>query len=538
MRMPILGTALLATILVTGAATAQEAKHGGRMVLTYKDDISTLDPAIGYDWQNPSIMQAIFDGLMDYRPGTFELVPDLAESYTVSDAGRTYTFKLRHGVKFHNGREMTAEDVRYSFERILNPATQSPAQGYFNVIAGSDEFATKGGHVSGIALSDPYTVSITLKQAKATFLNVLAMHFGSVVPKEEVDKYGADFGHHPVGTGAFKLVEWTPGQHLLLQRNKAYFKPDLPHLDEVEIQVGQDPSVSLLRLKKGEVDLTGDGIPPAQFQSVIADPSLKNEVIAGKQLQTSYLALNTQVPPLDDVRVRRAINMAINKERIVRIINNRAVPASQPLPPRMPGYDPNYKGYPYDPEGAKKLLSEAGHPNGFETTLYSINTDPNPRIAQAIQQDLAQIGIKAELKALASSVVIQAGGTPKEAPMIWSGGMAWIADFPDPSGFYWTILGCGGATQGGWNWAWYCNNEIDERAAKADAMVGAGESATRVQIWRSIFLDVMKDAPWVPIFHEDFYTVHSQRLAGAENYFVSPTHIPIYYEMLYATDAQ
>jgi oligopeptide transport system substrate-binding protein len=538
MRIPMFGTALLATVLVTGAAVAQEAKHGGRMVLTYKDDISTLDPAIGYDWQNPSIMQAIFDGLMDYRPGTFELVPDLAESVAVSDAGRTYTFKLRHGVKFHNGREMTAEDVRYSFERILNPATQSPAQGYFNVIAGSDEFAAKGGHVSGISIPDPYTVSITLNQAKATFLNVLAMHFGSVVPKEEVDKYGADFGHHPVGTGAFKLVEWTPGQHLLLQRNKDYFKPDLPHLDEVEIQVGQDPSVSLLRLKKGEVDLTGDGIPPAQFQSVMADPSLKNQVIAGKQLQTSYLALNTQVPPLDDVRVRRAINMAINKDRIVRIINNRAVPATQPLPPRMPGYDQNYKGYPYDPEGAKKLLSEAGHPNGFGTTLYSINTDPNPRIAQAIQQDLAQIGIKAELKALASSVVIQAGGTPKEAPMIWSGGMAWIADFPDPSGFYWTILGCGGATQGGWNWSWYCNKEIDERAAKADAMVVAGESATRIQIWRSIFLDVMKDAPWVPIFHEDFYTIHSQRLAGAENYFVSPTHIPIYYEMLSATDSQ
>jgi ABC-type transport system substrate-binding protein len=538
MRIPTLGTALLATVLVTGTAVAQEAKHGGRMVLTYKDDISTLDPAIGYDWQNPSMMQAIFDGLMDYRPGTFELVPDLAESFTVSDAGRTYTFKLRHGVKFHNGREMTAEDVRYSFERILNPATQSPAQGYFNVIAGSDEFAAKGGHISGIATPDPYTVSITLKQPKATFLNVLAMHFGSVVPKEEVDKYGADFGHHPVGTGAFKLVEWTPGQRLLLQRNKDYFKPDLPHLDEVEIQVGQDPSVSLLRLKKGEVDLTGDGIPPAQFQSVMADPSLKNQVIAGKQLQTSYLALNTQIPPLDDVRVRRAINMAINKDRIVRIINNRAVPASQPLPPRMPGYDPGYKGYGYDPDGAKKLLAEAGHPNGFTTTLYSINTDPNPRIAQAIQQDLAQIGIKAELKALASSVVIQAGGTPKEAPMIWSGGMAWIADFPDPSGFYWTILGCGGATQGGWNWSWYCNKEIDERAAKADAMVVAGESATRIQIWRSIFLDVMKDAPWVPIFHEDFYTIHSQRLAGAENYFVSPTHIPIYYEMLSATDAQ
>jgi len=538
MRMPVLSIALIAILLGIGDAAADESKHGGRMVLTYKDDISTLDPAIGYDWQNPSIMQAIFDGLMDYRPGTFELVPDLAESYTVSGDGKTYTFKLRRGVKFQNGREMTSEDVRYSFERILNPNTQSPAQGYFNVIAGSDEFAAGGGHVSGIETPDPYTVSVTLKQPKATFLNVLAMHFGSVVPKEEVDKYGADFGHHPVGTGAFKLVEWTPGQRLVLERNPDYFKPDLPHLDEVIIQVGQDPSVSLLRVKKGEADLTGDGIPPAQFQSVMADASLKGQVIDGKQLQTSYLALNTQVPPLDDVRVRRAINMAINKDRIVRIINNRAVPASQPLPPRMPGYDPDYKGYPFDPEGAKKLLSEAGHPNGFETTLYAINTDPNPRIAQAIQQDLAQIGIKAELKALASSVVIQAGGTPKEAPMIWSGGMAWIADFPDPSGFYWTILGCGGATQGGWNWAWYCNKDIDDRAAKADAMVSADQSQERVQLWRSIFLDVMKDAPWVPIFHEDFYTIHSQRLAGAENYFVSPTHIPIYYEMLHAADAQ
>jgi ABC-type transport system substrate-binding protein len=525
--------------LVAGTASAEEPKQGGRMTLSYKDDVSTLDPAIGYDWQNPSLMQAIFDGLMDYKAGTFELTPDLAEEYALSDDGTTYSFKLRRGVKFQNGRELTSADVRYSIERILNPDTQSPAQSYFNVIAGSDEFASGAQkQVSGIETPDPYTVTIKLKQPKATFLNVLAMHFGSVVPKEEVERHGPDFGHHPVGSGAFKLVEWTPGQRLVLQRNADYFRPELPRLDEVIILVGQDPSVSLLRVKRGEVDLTGDGIPPAQFQSVMEDSALKSQVVIGKQLQTSYLALNVKVPPLDDLKVRQAINMAVNKERIVRLINNRAVPASQPLPPAMPGHDPGYKGYAFDPEGARKLLAEAGHPDGFATTLYTINTDPHPRIAQAIQQDLSQIGIRAELKPLASSAVIQAGGTPGEAAMIWSGGMAWIADFPDPSGFYWTILGCAGATEGGWNWAWYCNKEIDDRATKADAMVSPDQHEERVQLWRSIFLDVMKDAPWVPIFHEDFYTLHSSRIEGEEHFFVSPTHIPIYYEMLQAGDGQ
>jgi len=116
--------------------------------------------------------------------------------------------------------------------------------------------------------------------------------------------------------------------------------------------------------------------------------------------------------------------------------------------------------------------------------------------------------------------------------------MAWIADFPDPSGFYWTILGCGGAVEGGWNWSWYCNKDIDSRAAQADAMVDPSQTAARVALWRSVFDDVMKDAPWVPVFNEDFYTMHSARIEGRNNYFVSPTHIPIYYEELHAKDGQ
>ena len=377
-----------------------------------------------------------------------------------------------------------------------------------------------------------------MSRPNAPFLNVLAMHFGSIVPKEEVEKYGPDFGHHPVGTGAFKLVEWTAGQRLVFERNADYFKPSLPYLDRVEVQVGQDPTVSLLRLKRGEADLVGDGIPPAQFEETVKDAANKELIVAGKQLQTSYVTMNVQVPPFDNVKVRQAVNMAIDKERIVRLINNRGIPANQPLPPEMPGYDTAYAGYPHDPAAAKKLLAEAGYPDGFSTVLYAMNTDPNPRIAQAIQHDLEQIGIKAELQTLAASAVIQAGGTPKQAPMVWSGGMGWIADFPDPSGFYATILGCGGAVEGGWNWSWYCNKEIDQRAAEADAMVDPAKAEERIALWRSIYLDIMKEAPWAPVFHASFYTMHSPRIAGQDNYFVSPTHIPIYYELLQAKDAK
>src|SRR5204862_4108482 len=181
-------------------------------------------------------------------------------------------------------------------------------------------------------------------------------------------------------------------------------------------------------------------------------------------------------------------NMAINKERIVKIINNRAVPANQPLPPSMPGYDKNYKGYSYDPEGAKKLLKDAGLQNGFETELYANNTDPNPRIAQAIQQDLAAVGIRVSLKTLDQANVIAAGGSPNTAPMIWSGGMAWIADFPDPSDFYGPILGCGGAVQGGWNWSWYCNKDREAEAQKADSIIDPAKQNERYEMWKQIFV--------------------------------------------------
>ena len=539
MRKLLASTAL--TLALALPALAQEtldpaATPGGSIVVTYKDDVATLDPAIGYDWQNWSMIKSLYDGLMDYEPGTTNLRAGLAESYELSADGLTYTFHLRPGVLFSNGREMVADDVKYSLDRVTTPATQSPAAGFFGSIAGFAEMMDgSAASLSGITVVDPATVQITLSRPDATFLHVMALNFAAVVAKEGVEAAGEDFGKMPMGTGAFTLAEWTIGQRLVFARNPNYWRAGLPYLDQITFEVGQEPIVALLRLQSGEVDLPGDGIPPAKFTEVMADPVQAAEVIEGGQLHTGYITLNVGMAPFDNVAVRRAVNMAINKDRIVLIINGRAVPATQPLPPLMPGYTPDYAGYAYDPAAAKALLAEAGFPDGFETELYVMNTDPNPRIAQAIQQDLSEIGITANIQSLAAANVIEAGGAGT-APMIWSGGMGWIADFPDPSNFYGPILGCAGAAEGGWNWSKYCNADLDAMAMQADSMTDPAMVADRMQLWSDIYMKVMEDAPWVPVFNEQRFTMRSPRMGGADALYVDPVSIPVNYDYLYVTE--
>ena len=539
-------SALVAAIALPQIAAADahsdldpNAKSGGNITVTYKDDVATLDPAIGYDWQNWSMIKSLYDGLMDYEPGTTELRPGLAESYDISEDGKVFTFKIREGVKFHNGRVMTADDVKYTLDRVTNPATQSPGAGFFGSIEGYD--AVSSGEVtelSGVKVLDEQTVEITLSRPDATFLHVMGLNFASVVAKEAVEAAGADFGKTAMGTGAFKLADWTIGQKLVFEKNQDYWREGLPYLDSVTFEVGQEPIVALLRLQNGEVDVPGDGIPPAKFQEVMGDPEQAARVIEGGQLHTGYITLNVKMAPFDNVDVRKAVNMAINKERITQVINGRAVPATQPLPPSMPGYTEGYEGYPYDPEAAKALLAEAGFSDGFETELFVMNTDPNPRIAQAIQQDLSKIGVKATIQSLAQASVIAAGGEADQAPMIWSGGMAWIADFPDASNFYGPILGCDGAVQGGWNWSWYCNADADAMAVKADSMTDPAMVDERLKMWSDVYMAVMEDAPWVPVFNEQRYTMKSERMGGDDKLYVDPVSIPVNYDYVYVNDVQ
>jgi len=519
----LLGTTMAAAVIFTPLAAMAEGKD---IIVTYKDDITTLDPAIGYDWVNWSMIKSLYSRLMDYEPGTANLVKSLAESFEVAPDGLTYTFKLRKGVKFSNGREVVASDVKYSIERAVDPKTQGPGAGFFGAIDGfADLTGGKATGLKGIETPDDSTVIFKLSRPDATFLHVLAINFASVVPKEAVDAAGGDFGKKPVGSGTFILKDWTIGQKLVFEKNPAYYVADVPKIDSFTVEVGQEPLVALLRLQKGEVDIAGDGIPPAKFLEIKNSADGAQMIVDGEQLHTGYVTLNVKVKPFDNLKVRQAVNHAINKERIVRILNGRATPAKEVLPPLMPGYDKDYAGYEYSVDKAKALLAEAGLADGFETVLYSTNTDPQPRIAQAIQQDLAAVGVKAEIRALAQGNVIAAGGTEGEAPMIWSGGMAWIADFPDPSNFYGPILGCGGAVQGGWNWSWYCNAELDKRAVAADSMSDPAKGAERIEAWKGIFTDAMKDAPWIPVTNERRVVAKSLRMGGADNIYIDPTRV-------------
>jgi peptide/nickel transport system substrate-binding protein/oligopeptide transport system substrate-binding protein len=502
-------------------------QKGGAMIIAYKDDLATLDPAIGYDWTNWPAIKMVFDGLLDYDTGT-NLMPRIAEAMpTVSDDGTVYTFKLRKGVKFHNGRELTAEDVVYTITRVLDPNTGSPGAGFFVGIKGAQDFIDgKATAVEGIKALDANTVEFTLSAPDVTFLNKMAINFSFIVPKEEVEKAGENFGHAPVGTGPFILKEWKSGEFLTFERNPNYFFEGLPYLDSVTIQVGVAPDVALLRLEKGEIQMMGDPPPGADWTRISSDAAWANRIEKQPQVNTTYIAINTTEPPFDNLKVRQALNHAIDKQRIVQLLNGRATVANQILPPLMPGYDAAYTGYEYDPDKAKALLAEAGFPDGFETSIECISVDPQPKLCESFQQDLAKVGIKLTINNLAAPNVIDDAGNGK-TPLVWSGGLAWTQDYPDPDDFYAPILGCDSNVPGGWNWSRYCNEELHARSIELLAMT---DRAARMEAYKPIFKALMDDAVWVPVINGEYDVAHSEKLHGQPT-LIHPEHLFIYETM-------
>ena len=509
---------------VPGAMTPQK---GGEMIVAYKDDLATLDPAIGYDWTNWPAEKMVFDGLLDYDSST-TITPRLADSLPEVSADATvYTFKLRKGVKFHNGREVVAEDAAYSITRVLDPSTGSPGAGFYLGILGAQEFVDgKAASVEGIKVLDPYTVQFTLSAPDVTFLNKMALNFAFIVPREEVEKAGENFGHAPVGTGPYTLKEWVSGQYLVFERNPNYFYEGLPYLDKITIQVGVAPDVALLRLEKGEIQLMGDPPPGADWARIVADPAWEDRLEIQPQVSTIYIAINTTAAPFDSVQVRQALNHAIDKQRIVQLLNGRATVADQILPPLMPGYDDTYAGYEYNPDKATALLTEAGYAEGFESSIECIAVDPQPKLCESFQQDLAKIGIKLTINTLAAPNVIEDAGNGKN-PLTWSGGLAWIQDYPDPDDFYAPILGCDSNVPGGWNWSRYCNEELH---ARSQELLGMVDRQLRLDAYKPFFKALMDDAVWVPVINGQYTIAHSGKLHGQPT-LTHPEHLFVYETM-------
>jgi ABC-type transport system substrate-binding protein len=524
---PTTAAATAAPAAPTTAPAATTPQKGGSMIVAYKDDLATLDPAVGYDWTNWPAEKLVFDGLLDYDSGT-TIQPRIAESLPDINSDATqYTFHLRKGVKFSNGRELNADDVVYSITRVLDPNTKSPGSGFFTGIKGAQDFIDgKAKTVEGIKALDPYTVQFTLASPDVTFLNKMALNFAFIVPKEEVEKAGENFGHAPVGTGPYTLKEWKSGESLTFVRNPNYFYQGLPYLDQITIQVGVAPDVALLRLEKGDIDLMGDPPPGADWARISADPAWKDRLEKQPQVSTVYIAINTTAKPFDNVKVRQALNYAIDKQRIVQLLNGRATVANQVLPPLMPGYDKSYTGYEYNPDKAKQLLTEAGFPNGFETSIECIAVDPQPKLCESFQQDLAKIGIKLTINQLAAPNVIDDAGNGKP-PLTWSGGLAWIQDYPDPDDFYGPILGCDSNVPGGWNWSRYCNQDLHKKSIE---LLGMTDRNARLAAYAPFFKAIMDDAPWVPVINGEYDIAHSEKLHGQPT-LTHPEHLFVYETM-------
>jgi ABC-type transport system substrate-binding protein len=365
-----------------------------------------------------------------------------------------------------------------------------------------------------------------LASPDVTFLNKMALNFAFIVPKEEVAKEGENFGHKPTGTGPFTLREWKSGEFLAFERNPNYFFEGRPYVDKITIQVGVAPDVALLRLEKGEIQLMGDPPPGADWARITADAAWKDRIEVEATVNTTYIAINVTAPPFDNAQVRQALNHAIDKQRIVQLLNGRATVANQVLPPLMPGYDASYTGYDYNPDKAKELLTAAGFPDGFETSIECISVDPQPKLCESFQQDLAKIGIKLTINSLAAPNVIDDAGNGR-TPLVWSGGLAWTQDYPDPDDFYAPILGCDSNVPGGWNWSRYCNEEVHAKSIELLAMT---DRSARLEAYKPLFKAIMDDAVWVPVINGQYTVAHSEKLHGQPT-LTHPEHLFSYETM-------
>ncbi|HEY7492172.1 MAG TPA: ABC transporter substrate-binding protein, partial [Candidatus Tectomicrobia bacterium] len=500
--------------------TASVNKYGGVYRKPLWDEPLTLDPALITSTYDTFVAQQVFDGLVQFD-ADLNVIPSVASSWSASYDGLTWTFHLRKGVKFHSGREVTARDFVYSFTRLLDPQTRSPRTWLLERVQGARAFlAGAAEQVTGLRALDNYTLQIILSQPYAPFITLLGMVQAKVVPREEVERLGPQFGHQPIGTGPFQFVNWVTGEGITLQANEEYFE-GRPFLDRLHYQIfpAHDLQAGLAVFEQGHLEDTK--IPAQDRQRLLNNP--RYHFFRKPILTTLLLWINMRHAPLSNLKVRQAINYAVNHNAINSLIRqNRFVQARGILPPGMPGYNPDLPGYEHNLRRARQLLAEAGYPEGKglpPLELWSSVVSPEARAEhEAVRRDLLHIGITVELRTAESWKHFKAEILGKRPRALYRS--AWYADFPDPDNFLFPLF----HSQSANNYANYSNPEVDRLLEQAQREV---DELKRLQLYRQAEALIMADAPTVNLVYYTFEHLFQPYVRGIELNALGERHIPM-----------
>lgn len=435
-------TALLALPLVAAFTLGQAApvRAEGAITIALDANIVGLDPADLNDNLSMTATRTMIQGLYGFDKD-MKMVPVLAESTDANAEATEFVVHLRHGVVFHDGAPFNAEAVKLSFDRARDPANHLKRASLYAPIKSVD-------------VVDEFTVKITLNAPFGAFINNLAHQAFAISSPKAIATYGKDLGRHPVGTGPYKFVSWETDT-LTVAKNEHYWKPGLPKIDKLVIHSTPENGSRMAMLQAGEAQYIYPA-PPELVKVLEKSPNL--DVVASRSIYARYVAMNTLRKPFDDKRVRLALNYAVDKAAYLKVVfNGYGVPLDSPLPTLLPGHV-SQTPYPYDPAKAKALLAEAGYPNGFEIDMDFIQAAPNGDIAQAVQADLAAVGIKVNLIPGERKQVIgkTRARTHKLAMLVWG------TDYFDPNS----------------NSQAFCENPDDSDTSKL-----------KILAWRSHFVD-------------------------------------------------
>jgi len=512
MRIPAAVLLALSAALPLGAC--RKALPTATIVYGRGEDSESLDPQAIDDGESAKVCNSLFEGLVTFGKGSCEIVPALAESWSPSPDGLEWTFRLRKGVKFHDGTGLDADAVVFSMQRLLdekNPMKPDDKVPYASFYRGI---------VASVAAKDPLTVVFRLTRPFAPFVANMAMFSASIVSPTAVKAAGSRaFGKSPVGTGPFRFESWSQGEKkIVLVRHDAYWG-GAPAVGRVIFKTIPDNNARLTALRSGDINWM-DGVPCEEIDPCRKDARLK--VWSATGMNVGYLAMNTERKPFDDPRVRRAVSLAVDRKRLVdALYYGSAVPAVHPMPPGTPGYDASTPLPAADPAKAKALLAEAGFPDGFDTDLYAM---PNPRpyfpnplkIAEVLKSDLAAVGIRARIETPGDFSLYREALSNGRHSM---GMLGWTTDNGDPDNFLFTFFAKENAVKGpgALNVTFWVDPRMQDLLRRGQDET---DGAKRAAIYKEALALVAAEVPMVPVAHAD--TPFLSR-AGWEGFTVQPT---------------